>query len=50
VSFFTAVIVTQMLLHGAIEFPRLRRRALYGVEERPTEVRDGREPRAAAAV
>ena len=28
VSFFTAVIVTQMLLHGVIEFTRLRRRAL----------------------
>ena len=50
VSFFTAVIVTQMLLHGAIEFARLRRRTLYGVEERPTEAREGREPRAAAAV
>src|SRR5437899_2098683 len=50
VSFFTAVIVTQMLLHGAIEFARLRRRTLYGVEERPSEVREGREPRAAAAV
>jgi len=50
VSFFTAVIVTQMLLHGAIEFVRLRRRTLYGVEERPTEAREGREPRAAAAV
>jgi len=50
VSFFTAVIVTQILLHGAIEFARLRRRTLYGVEERPTEAREGREPRAAAAV
>jgi preprotein translocase subunit SecD len=39
VSFFTAVIVTQMLLHGVIELPGLRRRSLFGVEERPTEVR-----------
>jgi len=37
VSFFTAVVVTQMLLHGAIEFSALRRRWLYGVEERTTE-------------
>jgi preprotein translocase subunit SecD len=37
VSFFTAVVVTQMLLHGAIEFSSLRRRWLYGVEERTTE-------------
>src|SRR5207253_250890 len=35
VSFFTAVVVTQMLLHAAIEFNALRRRPLYGVEERP---------------
>ncbi len=47
VSFFTAVIVTQMLLHAAIEFPVLRRRPLYGVEERST---DGRAPEARAAV
>jgi preprotein translocase subunit SecD len=33
VSFFTAVVVTQMLLHGVIEFSGLRRRWLYGVEE-----------------
>ena len=39
VSFFTAVIVTQMLLHGAIEIGSLRRRSLYGVEERSTEAR-----------
>ncbi len=43
VSFFTAVIVTQLLLHGAIEFESLRRRWLYGVEERavpaPRELR-----------
>ncbi|TMD59120.1 MAG: protein translocase subunit SecD [Chloroflexi bacterium] len=37
VSFFTAVVVTQMLLHAAIEVDALRRRPLYGVEERPTE-------------
>jgi protein-export membrane protein SecD len=37
VSFFTAVVVTQMLLHGAIEFSALRRRWLYGVEERSAE-------------
>jgi hypothetical protein len=40
------VIVTQMLLHGAIEIASLRQRRLYGVEERAVE---GREPRAAAA-
>ena len=34
VSFFTAVFVTQMLLHGAIEYPSLRRRRLWGVEEK----------------
>ncbi len=39
VSFFTAVIVTQMLLQWAIEFPALRKRRLYGVEERPTDTR-----------
>ena len=37
VSFFTAVVVTQMLLRGAIEFASLRRRPLYGVEERTTD-------------
>ncbi len=37
VSFFTAVIVTQMLLQWAIAFPALRKRQLYGVEERPTD-------------
>jgi preprotein translocase subunit SecD len=41
VSFFTAVIVTQMLLHGAIEIPSLRKRSWYGVEERPVETRAG---------
>ena len=51
VSFFTAVIVTQMLLHGVIEFASLRRRSLYGVEERtPEPGREGREPRPAPAV
>jgi preprotein translocase subunit SecD len=42
VSFFTAVIVTQMLLHGAIELPSLRQRRLYGVEERAPETREAR--------
>ena len=37
VSFFTAVIVTQMLLRAAISFPALRKRSLYGVEERDVE-------------
>jgi preprotein translocase subunit SecD len=46
VSFFTAVIVTQMLLHGAIEIASLRQRRLYGVEERAPE---GREARPATA-
>jgi preprotein translocase subunit SecD len=51
VSFFTAVVVTQMLLHGAIEFAPLRRRFLYGVEERATEPgREAREPRPAPAL
>ena len=45
VSFFTAVVVTQMLLHGALEFPALRKRALYGVEER--EIDRARESRTA---
>ena len=45
VSFFTAVVVTQMLLRGALEFPALRKRSLYGVEER--EVDRVRESRAA---
>ena len=39
VSFFTAVIVTQMLLQWAIEFPALRKRRLWGVEERATDTR-----------
>ena len=46
VSFFTAVFVTQMLLHGAIEYASLRRRRLWGVEEKPPT--DGRDGRAAA--
>src|SRR2546428_13240608 len=50
VSFFTAVIVTQMLLNGVIEFTRLRQRALYGVEDRPPKSHPGREPRVAAVV
>ncbi|MDQ3400949.1 MAG: protein translocase subunit SecD [Chloroflexota bacterium] len=37
VSFFTAVIVTQMLLRGVLSFPALRKRSLYGVEERDIE-------------
>lgn len=37
VSFFTAVVVTQMLLHAAIEIAALRKRSYYGVEERPAE-------------
>ncbi|MBM4433708.1 MAG: protein translocase subunit SecD [Chloroflexi bacterium] len=35
VSFFTAVVVTQMLLHAMLSFPALRKRSLFGVEERP---------------
>jgi len=51
VSFFTAVVVTQMLLHGVIEFSSLRRRWLYGVEERTTEPpADRHAPRPAPAV
>jgi preprotein translocase subunit SecD len=53
VSFFTAVFVTQLLLHAAIEYASLRRRRLWGVEERPTDGRgptEGREGRAAASV
>ncbi len=50
VSFFTAVFVTQMLLHGAIEYPSLRRRRLWGVEEKPTDGRgDGRAAAGATA-
>jgi len=48
ISFFTAVIVTQMLLRAAISFPALRRRSLYGVEER--EVERARELRSAPVV
>jgi preprotein translocase subunit SecD len=51
VSFFTAVVVTQMLLHGVIEFSSLRRRWLYGVEDRTTEPpADRHAPRPAPAL
>jgi preprotein translocase subunit SecD len=50
VSFFTAVVVTQMLLHGAIEFSALRRRSLYGVEERAIDTPESRAPRPAPAL
>jgi preprotein translocase subunit SecD len=42
ISFFTAVVVTQMLLHAAIEVARLRQRRLYGVEERAADTREAR--------
>jgi preprotein translocase subunit SecD len=48
VSFFTAVVVTQMLLRGALTFPALRTRSLYGVEER--EIERARELRTAPPV
>jgi preprotein translocase subunit SecD len=44
VSFFTAVIVTQMLLHATLDRPSLRRRSLWGVEDRPADPRDGTSP------
>jgi preprotein translocase subunit SecD len=47
VSFFTAVIVTQMLLHAAIEMSSLRRRRLYGVEEKAPDARGAGAPAAA---
>ncbi len=47
VSFFTAVIVTQMLLHAAIEASSLRRRRLYGVEEKAPDARAAGAPVAA---
>lgn len=49
VSFFTAVVVTQMLLRAAVEIEALRRRWLYGVEERPVDLTriDTRAPQAA---
>ena len=50
VSFFTAVVVTQMLLHAVIEFSALRRRGLYGVEERAPEPPDARARRPAPAL
>lgn len=48
VSFFTAVVVTQMLLHAVIQVPALRKRQLLGVEERLPEARRP-EPRPAGA-
>jgi preprotein translocase subunit SecD len=48
VSFFTAVIVTQMLLHGAIEITSFRQRRLYGVEDRPQDTREARAGAAAS--
>jgi preprotein translocase subunit SecD len=50
VSFFTAVVVTQMLLHGVIEFSSLRRRWLYGVEERAIDAPERHAPRPAPAL
>jgi len=44
VSFFTAVFVTQLLLHAVIEYSSLRRRRLWGVEERPSDPTDPRAP------
>ena len=49
ISFFTAVFVTQLLLHAAIERPSLRRRRLWGVEERPADDRDKRAPASVTA-
>ena len=42
ISFFTAVFVTKLLLHAAIEYQSLRRRRLWGVEERPADAASGR--------
>lgn len=50
VSFFTAVVITQMLLHGAIEFTALRRRWLYGVEDRAIDTPERHAPRPAPAL
>jgi preprotein translocase subunit SecD len=50
VSFFTAVVVTQMLLHGVIEFSSLRRRWLYGVEDRTIDAPERHAPRPAPAL
>jgi preprotein translocase subunit SecD len=50
VSFFTAVVVTQMLLRGAIEFSWLRRRWLYGVEDRAIDTPERHATRPASAV
>jgi preprotein translocase subunit SecD len=48
ISFFTAVVVTQLLLHQAIEVPSLRRRWLYGVEEREELARADLRPQPAS--
>src|SRR5207253_651864 len=37
--YYTALTVTQMLLHAAIEASSLRRRRLYGVEEKAPDAR-----------
>lgn len=37
VSFFSAIVVTQLLLRATLRFSALRRRSLYGVEEREIE-------------
>jgi len=39
-----------MLLHGAIEFSSLRRRWLYGVEERAIDAPERHAPRPAPAL
>jgi len=44
VSFFTAAVVTQLFLHLAVDVPRLRRRWLYGVEERAEAMRPAAQP------
>ena len=46
-SFFTAVVVTQLLLHIAISFDWAKRRWLYGVEERGEPARAELRPRPA---
>ncbi len=48
ISFFTAVVVTQLLLHLAIEITSLRRRWLYGVEERSEAARADLRPQPAS--
>ncbi len=47
-SFFTAVVVTQLLLHIAISFDWARRRWLYGVEERGEPARADLRPQPAS--